>query len=179
MDAQSTDHAARREHMRHRLHRYLNLPVALAAILFVLVAFTHISGAGTVPWHHRFWHGPSVILLWIIWGFFIVEFLTKLALAPHKPTYLRCHWFDGVVALLPVCGVLRLIEVLLISPLLNLLRGEEVHPHLAILAKRKLGKLALISVLVILIVACLGYIFESGAKGATINTFGDALWWAA
>lgn len=176
---QGTETAARRDHLRHRVHRYLNLPVALAAILFVLVAFTHISGTGTVPWHHRFWHGPSVILLWAIWAFFIVEFCAKFALAPHKPTYLRCHWFDAIVALLPVCGVLRLIEVVLISPLIRFVRGEEARPHLAILAKRKLDKLALTSALVILITACLAYIVESGARGSTINTFGDALWWAA
>jgi hypothetical protein len=46
--------AAHREHLRHKVHRYLNLPVALAAILFVLIAFTHISGTGTVPWRRHF-----------------------------------------------------------------------------------------------------------------------------
>lgn len=170
---------ARREYLRRRVHRYLNLPVVLAAILFVLVAFTHISGTGSLPWRRHFWHGPSVELLWLIWSFFIVEFCAKFALAPHKPTYLRRHWFDAVVALLPFCGVLRAIEVVLISPLVRLLRGEEARPHLAILVRRKLDKLALICVLVILIVACLVYIFENGAEGATINTFGEALWWAA
>lgn len=178
-ESQGGDAAARREHLRHCVHRYLNLPVVLAAILFVLVAFTHISGTGSVPWRRHFWHGPSVILLWFIWGFFIIEFCAKFALASHKPTYLRRHWFDAVVALLPFCGVLRAIEVVLISPLVGLLRGEEARPHLVILAKRKLDKLALISGLVILIVACLAYIFENGARGATINTFGEALWWAA
>ncbi len=171
--------AARREQLRHKVHRYLNLPVALAAILFVLIAFTHVSGTGTVPWRRHFWHGPSVVLLWLIWAFFIVEFVAKFALAPHKPTYLRCHWVDALVALLPICGVLRLIEVVLISPLIRVVRGEKPHPHLAILAKRKLDKLALISALVILIVACLAYIFENGVKGSPIQTFGDALWWAA
>jgi voltage-gated potassium channel len=161
------------------VHHYLNLPVALASILFVLVAFVQISDTGRMPWRQRFWHGPPAILLWLIWAFFIVEFGAKFALAPHKPTYLRRHWVDALVALLPVCGVLRLIEVVLISPLLRVIRGEKPHPHLAILAKRKLDKLALVSVLVILIVACLAYIFENGAKGSPIQTFGDALWWAA
>jgi voltage-gated potassium channel len=175
----AADSAARREHLRHNVHHYLNLPVALAAILFVLIAFTHISGTGTVPWRRHFWHGPSVVLLWLIWAFFLGEFVAKFALAPHKPTYLRRHWVDALVALLPVCGVLRLIEVVLISPLIRVVRGEKPHPHLAILAKRKLDKLALTSVLVILIAACLAYIFENGAKGSPIQTFGDALWWAA
>jgi voltage-gated potassium channel len=173
------DPASTRDRLRHHVHHYLNLPVALASILFVLIAFTHISGTGSVPWHRRFWHGPPAILLWLIWGGLILEFLAKFSLAPRKQAYLQRHWPDVLVALAPFTGILRLLDALVVSPLVRLLLGRRAHPHLAILAKRKLDRLALISALVILIAAVLAYIFESGARGSTMPTFGDALWWAA
>ena len=48
-----------------------------------------------------------------------------------------------------------------------------------LLKRRRLGQLALISVLVILIGAAVGFILENNAPGSQIETFGDALWWSA
>jgi len=84
-----------------------------------------------------------------------------------------------VVAALPVFGVLRLADVAIVTPLLGFLRGHGDHPHLAILRKRKLGRLLLVTALVVLLAAVLEYICENGARGGTITTFGQALWWAA
>jgi voltage-gated potassium channel len=111
--------------------------------------------------------------------FFIIEFLAKLTLAPRKPVYLRRHWFDALVALIPIAGILRVIESAILAPLIRLLLGKGEHPQLTILAKRKLDQLAIISALIILIAAVLAYMFENGARGSPIQSFGDALWWAA
>ncbi len=48
-----------------------------------------------------------------------------------------------------------------------------------LLKRRRLGQLALISVLVVLIGAAVGFMLENGAPGSQIQTFGDALWWSA
>ncbi len=164
------------------MHRYLNAPVALASLLFVLVAFIQLNNMGgiAVPWHRRFWrHGPPEILFWGTWAFLVLEYLAKLALAPDKGAYLRRHWRGAVVAALPVFGVLRLADVAIVAPLIGFLHGHGDHPHLAILRKRKLGRLLLVTALVILLAAVLEYILENGASAGTITTFGQALWWAA
>ncbi len=90
-DAQRLRHdPARRASLDARVHCYLSVPVALAAILFVLVAVIQLNNAGgiAVPWHRRFWrHGPPGILFWGIWAFLVLEYLAKLALAPtREPT---------------------------------------------------------------------------------------------
>ena len=182
-DAQRLRHdPARRERLDARVHRYLNAPVALASILFVLVAFIQLNNTGgiAVPWHRRFWrHGPPGIIFWGTWAFLILEYLAKLMLAPDKGAYLRRHWRGAVVAALPFTGVVRLADIAIVAPVLGLLRGNDDHPRLAILRKRKLGRLLLISALVVLLAAVLEYILENGARGGTITTFGQALWWAA
>jgi len=182
-DAQRLRHdPARRASLDARVHRYLDAPVALAAILFVLVAFIQINNTGGIalPWHRRFWrHGPPGILFWGIWAFLALEYLAKLMLAPDKGAYLRRHWRGAVVAALPFFGVLRLADIAIVAPLLGFLRGHSDHPHLAILRKRKLGRLLLVTALVILLAAVLEYILEKGASGGTITTFRQALWWAA
>ena len=43
----------------------------------------------------------------------------------------------------------------------------------------RIGQLAIISAMVILIGAALGFLLEAGAHGARIQDFGDALWWSA
>jgi len=173
---------AGRASLDERVHRYLDAPVALASLLFVLVAFIQLDNTGglAVPWHRRFWrHGPPGLLFWGTWAFLALEYLAKLALAPDKGAYLRRHWRGAVVAVLPFVGVLRLADAAVVAPLLALLHGHNARPHLAILRKRKLGRLLLITALVILLAAVLEYLCENGARGGTIATFGQALWWAA
>lgn len=48
-----------------------------------------------------------------------------------------------------------------------------------LLRRRRLGQLALVSVLVVLIGAAAGFALEAGAPDAPITGFGDALWWSA
>src|SRR3712207_8947443 len=49
---------------------------------------------------------------------------------------------------------------------------------LTLLKRRRLGQLALISVLVILLGAAAGLLLEADAPAAPIKDFGDALWWS-
>lgn len=180
--ARLRDDPVRRERVRTRVHHYLNMPAALASILFVLVGFIQFSNTGgeAVPWHRRFWqHGPPALLFWGTWAFLVLEFLFAVVVAPDKKAYIRNHWPEAAAAALPGFGVLRLADAAVLAPLLHLLADRGEHPRLAILRKRKLGLLLLVTALVILLAAVLEYLFEYGARGATITTFGQALWWAA
>ncbi len=168
-----------RENLRERLDRYLDLPLALASILLVLIAVVELGGEVAEPWRERL-----VVLGWALWGLFLVEFVIKFALAPVKRAYLRRNWLDVLVLLVPFLRVLRLLRVLRATRALPLFRllvfgGRGSEGALVLLRRRCLGQLALISVLVILIGATLGFILENGVPGSQMENFGDALWWSA
>lgn len=169
----------RRESLRERLDRYLDLPLALASILMVLIAVIEIGGEVDEPWR-----GRLAILGWSLWGLFFAEFVAKFVLAPNKRVYLKRHPLDVLVLLVPFLRFLRLLRVLRVTRTLPVLRllvfgGRGSGAALAILRRRRLGQLALISVLVVFIGAAAGYALEAGAPGGTITDFGDALWWSA
>lgn len=66
-------------------------------------------------------------------------------------------------------------------PVLRLLifGGRGSGAAVVLLRRRRLGQLALVSVLVVLIGAAAGYVLEAGAPDAPITGFGGALWWSA
>lgn len=162
----SLQHSPGGEAAHKRLDNYLDTPAVLGALLMLLLAYSQFSGRLGKPWH-----GAPAVLFWIIWGCFLLEFLAKVALADDKGKYVRDHKLELLSALLPVFAVLRIAESIRTTPL--------PPPHLAILKRRQLGKLLLISALMIFIFALLELLFEAGAKNANITTFGQALYWAA
>ncbi len=171
--------ASVREELREKLDRYLDLPLALASVVVVLLIIIQLSGEVSEPWRTRIG-----ALSWGLWSLFFLEFAVKFTLAPVKRTYLRRNWLDVLVLLLPFLRFLRLLRVLRATRVIPAFRllifgvgGSE--NTLALLKRRRLGQLATISVMVILIGAALGFLLENEAPGSTIKTFGDALWWAA
>jgi voltage-gated potassium channel len=170
---------AAREELLGRLDRYLDVPLALASLALVLIAVIELTGEVSGPWQ-----GRLAALGWALWGFFLVEFVAKLALAPVKRRYLRENWLDALIVLLPFLRFLRLARILQASRTLPTLRllvfgGRGSQSTLELLKRRRIGQLAIISAIVILIGAALGFLLEAGAPGARIKDFGDALWWSA
>jgi voltage-gated potassium channel len=173
------DDPSAREELREKLDRYLDVPLALASLALVLLAVIQLTGEVSGPWKARL-----ATLGWILWGLFFVEFAAKFALAPVKRHYLREHWLDALIVLLPFLKVLRLAQVLQTTWALPTFRllvfgGRGSQSTLALLRRRRLGQLALISAMVMLVGAALGFLLEAGAPGSPIEDFGDALWWSA
>jgi voltage-gated potassium channel len=168
-----------RENLRERLDRYFDLPLALASILLVLIALIELGGEVAEPWE-----GRLAVLGWVLWSLFLVEFVVKFVLTPVKRAYLRRHWLDVLVVLVPFLRFLRLLRVLRATRALPLFRllvfgGRGSEGVLLLLKRRRLGQLALISMLVILIGAAMGFMLEAGGPGGQVDSFGDALWWSA
>lgn len=173
------DSPDRREDLRERLDRYLDLPLALASVVMVLIAVIEIGGDVAGPWDARL-----KVLGWALWGLFFVEFAAKFALAPNKRAYLKRNPLDVIVLLVPFLRFLRVLQVLRATRALPVLRllvfgGRGSGAAVVLLRRRRLGQLALVSVLVVLIGAASGYALEAGAPAAPITGFGDALWWSA
>jgi voltage-gated potassium channel len=83
---------AAREALREKLDRYLDLPLALASVVVVLLII-QLSGEVTEPWQRRL-----EVLSWGLWSLFLLEFPIKFALAPVKRRYVREHWLDVLVS---------------------------------------------------------------------------------
>jgi voltage-gated potassium channel len=167
------DDPAAREELLGRLDRYLDVPLALASLALVLIAIIELTGEATGPWQ-----GRLAALGWALWSLFFIEFAVKFALAPAKRRYLREHWLDALIVLLPFLRVLRLARVVQAASRLLVFGGRGSQSTLALLKRRRIGQLAIISAMVILIGAALGFLLEAGAPGARIQDFGDALWWS-
>jgi voltage-gated potassium channel len=172
------DDPAAREELLGRLDRYLDVPLALASLALVLIAIIELTGEAIGPWQ-----GRLAALGWALWSLFFIEFAVKLTLAPAKRRYLREHWLDALIVLLPFLRVLRLAQVVQTARALPAFRllvfgGRGSQSTLALLKRRRIGQLAIISAMVILIGAALGFLLEAGAPGARIQDFGDALWWS-
>ncbi|WP_119065686.1 potassium channel family protein [Rubrobacter indicoceani] len=168
-----------REEMRERLDHYLDLPLALASVVVVLLVVIQLTGEVSPQWESRI-----EALSWTVWGLFLVEFVAKFALAPVKRSYLRKNWLDVLILLLPFLRLLRVLRVLRAArgfPIFRLLvfGGRGSSSTLTLLKRRRLGQLALVSAMVVLIAAALAFLLEEGAPGGNIETFGDALWWSA
>lgn len=173
------DDPERRETLREKLDRYLDLPLALASLVLVLIAIIQLGGEVEPPWD-----GRMEVLGWSLWGLFFVEFAAKFVLAPNKRRYVTRRWLDVLVLLVPFLRFLRLLRVLRVTrsfPVFRLLvfGGRGSSATLTLLRRRRLGQLALISLMVVLIGAALGFILEQGAPGGQIETFGDALYWSS
>jgi len=127
---------------------------------------------------------------WSIWAVFAADLMIKTYLAESKLRYLRTHWFDVLIVVLPVLRPLRVMRAARVlrgarmTRLLSLLRtGAFVSRFLAtlreILSRHGFQYVIVVGLAVILACAALVTVFEQASDTNSIRNFGDALWWAA
>lgn len=116
------------------------------------------------------------IAAWVIWVAFVVEYVWLLYLAPDRREMMRTHKLDLVIVLVPVLRPLRFLRVFRVaSASTGLGRG--------MVALRQIGgrpgfrPFFLILGTVIVVGASFALAFEHGQDGASIDHYGDALWW--
>ena len=93
-------------------------------------------------------------------------------LADQRLEYAARHWYDVVLVVVPMLRPLRLLRLLAFARILGRSASRNLAGRITLyvigsaLAAVGLGALAILDA-------------ERDAAGATITTFGDALWWAA
>ncbi|MFC7220582.1 potassium channel family protein [Streptomyces polyrhachis] len=108
---------------------------------------------------------------WLVWGAFAADYLIRLALAQERWRFVRRHWLDLLIVLLPLIQPLRLLR--LVSAVL--LTGRRVRAASQVRLTTYIGG----SLLGLLCVGSLAVLeVEKGRPGANINSIGDAAWWA-
>jgi voltage-gated potassium channel len=119
---------------------------------------------------------------WAIWALFALEFAVKLWLAPSRLRYVRRHWWQPILLLLPFLRVLsffRLARAGRALPASRVLSSSYRAAGTArYLLRSRLGFLAGLSSLGAIAVAELAYIFERDVEGAVFDSFGDSVFWA-
>ena len=113
----------------------------------------------------------------IIWAVFAGALLATLLISPDRPRYLRRHWFDLLLVIVPLVGLVRAARafrlVWALGAGLRVLYGSR-----RLLVRRGTSFLLLGVSLVVVVAAGLIVAVERDDPHTTIHTYGDGLWWA-
>lgn len=143
------------------------LPLLLASLLYLTAYSVHVLVPGLSPGWHDFW----LSVTFGTWTAFIVDYVVRLSLARHRWAYARRHWLDLLVLALPLLRPLRMMQVYAAA------QARRPQPRLTLE-----GQVMALTLLTALILGYSGslavYRAERDAPGASIVTFGDAVWWA-
>lgn len=128
---------------------------------------------------------PAALILeigaWAIWGVFLLEFVSKLWLAPRRLTFLRRRWVQVLLLLLPTLRVLSFLRLLRLGRALPAARVAASSYRSAGVARQlvrsRLGYVGGLSLVVSIAVAELAYVFERDAPEAVFSSFGEAVIW--
>lgn len=162
-----------REELLRRIERFTDLPLLILALALVPLLIVPAVVTVRPPWDDAI-----LVADWAIWAVFAADFGVKLAVAPRRVEFLRRHWLEGLMVLLPFLRPLRALRVLRLARVAVAL-GFNVQVIRDILAQRGTKVIVAAVVGTLVIGATLAYLAERGEPGATITSFGDAIWWAA
>ena len=113
----------------------------------------------------------------IIWAVFAGALLAALLVSPDRSHYLRRHWLDLLLVVVPLVGVLRAARALRLVWALGA-AVRVLHGSRRLLVRRGTTFLLLGVSLVVVVSAGLIVAVERDDPHATIHTYGDGLWWA-
>jgi voltage-gated potassium channel len=162
----------RRREWLGRLERWTDRPLTALALLLVpllLIPFV-IDLSPEVE-------SALLIADYMIWAVFAADLVVKLLVAPDRTRYLRRHWIDVLLVVLPMLRPLRAMRILrllwVVGSATRVLEGSR-----RFFARRGTGFLLLGAVVVVLVAAGLVVAVERDDPNTSIQSFGDGLWWA-
>ncbi len=127
-------------------------------------------------------------IFYLTWGIFVIDFLLRFILAPHKLLFLKTNWLTAISLVVPALRLLRIVRVIYILRLAQATRGlrlvavvgslnRGMRALRASFTRRGFGYIIALTLIVSLVGAAGMFAFESGEDG--FITFGDALYWTA
>ncbi|MFC1912508.1 potassium channel family protein [Chloroflexota bacterium] len=157
-----TPDTAQREALLHRIERLTELPLLILAFIMIPLL------VGPLLWKLS----PSeeavfLTLDWFIWAIFAIDLAIKLVVAPHRLAYLKRHWLEVLVVVIPFLRPLRILRVFIFG-------------SRAWVGTRRLVNVDFLLVygIGLVIVAATVVASVEGGEGASIRSFPDAFWWA-
>jgi voltage-gated potassium channel len=149
-----------------RWERHTALPLTVLSVLFIIVYAVPIL----VPGQGATWgraYSVANIGIWVLFG---IEYLIRLRLADDRRRFVRTHWFDLAVLILPLVRPLRALRLITAMKILNR-RTESV-------TRGRLALYVVATTVLLVVVAGLAVLdAERGHPDSTISTYPEALWW--
>lgn len=131
---------------------------------------------------HRWWLAAAAG--WVVVAAFFADLVIRVVLVDgSRGKYLVRHWYDVAIVVLSVLPLARPLRALRALPLLRGLRAFiAVHKAATTLArgwKSLHGKALIVSSAALSAVSVIAVYEAEHAAGGSIDSLGDALWWAA
>lgn len=149
-----------------RWERRAEWPLAIVAVIFLVVYSVQVLADPSVS--------VRVGLDWVLaiaWLVFAVDYVARLALAPDRGRWFVRHVLDLAIVVLPALRPLRLLRLLVVVAALQRAIGTAIRGRVAVYT--------VCSAILFLYAASLAiYETERDVPGASIASFGDALWWS-
>ena len=149
-----------------RWERHAEWPLAVAAILFLVLFSRQVLVEPQGREAHIVW-----AVNWAIWGLFVLDYVVRLCLADNRWHWFLRHLLDFAIVTLPLLRPLRLLRLLVLIEVLQKAIGDAFRGRIVVYT---------VSGVVLLIYTSSLAVFdkERYLHGATINSFGKALWWS-
>ncbi|MCK5890521.1 MAG: ion channel [Aeromicrobium sp.] len=149
-----------------RWERLSSAPLAAATLAF-LVAYAWPILDLSLDARLRGLCNAVVVVTWVAFG---LDVLLRLSLATDRRRWLKQHPIDVLAVALPVLRPLQLLRVLALITTLNRFASTNLRGRVGLYLGGSIVVLTFVSAVAVLDA-------ERGSDG-TIQTFGDALWWA-
>lgn len=152
----------RREELLHRIERLTELPLLILSFVMIPLLI------GPLVWDLSSTDEAVFITLdTFIWALFAIDFGVKIAISPYRLAYLKRHWLEALVVVVPFLRPLRILRIVIFG-------------SRAWVGSRRLINLDFLLVYGIGLVIVAATIVASveGGEEASIQSFPDALWWS-
>jgi voltage-gated potassium channel len=149
-----------------RWERNTEWPLAVAAVLFLVLFSRQVLVQPQGREAHIVW-----AVNWAIWGLFVLDYVVRLCLADNRWHWFLRHLLDFAIVTLPLLRPLRLLRLLVLIEALQKAIGDAFRGRIVVYT---------VSGVVLLIYTSSLAVFdkERYLHGATINSFGKAVWWS-
>lgn len=162
----------------HELDDWLEKPMIYLGLIWVLLLIVDFT------------RGLSPLLATlgtVIWIVFIIDFLVRIVIAPHRLTYLKRNWLTALSLLLPALRIFRAVRIFrfaalsrgsgLVKVVGSVNRG--MRSLAAALGRRGFGYVVATTVMITVGGAAAMYAFEHAVPGTGITGYWSAVWWTA
>ena len=141
-------------------------PLALVAVVFLVMYSVQVLNRP---------HGEEARILWlatwIAWSLFVLDYIVRLYLAADRRQWILRHLFDLLIVALPLMRPLRMLRLVVLLGVLQKAVGDAVRGRILLFTISGVVLLIYVGSLAILDA-------ERDQPGATIVSFGKAVWWS-
>ncbi|WP_098461371.1 potassium channel family protein [Propionicimonas paludicola] len=143
-------------------------PLNIAAVIFLIAYAIPVANPDAPEWLLL----TCEVVVWVTWGLFAVDYVTRFVLAHDKWRFFRSNLVDLAAVVLPMLRPLRLVRLLSLLSILNRTATQRLHGRVVTYTVGAVSLLVVIGALAVTDA-------ERGVPGANIENLGDGFWWAA